>query len=61
MDETAEHQMGVSEARKNMTEVVQEVRILRRTVILTRRSKPQVAIVPMDFYERAVEALRIQC
>jgi prevent-host-death family protein len=40
--------MQVSEARANLTEVVNAVRLQDRTVRLTRRGTPQAAIVPMD-------------
>lgn len=45
--------MGVSEARANMTEVIAEVRLLGTPVVLTRRDKPQAALVPVAFYEQA--------
>ena len=60
----AAKQMGVSDARANMTEVIAEVRLLGTPVVLTRRDKPQAALVPVEFYERAlhdralIEALR---
>ena len=47
--------MGVSDARANMTEVIAEVRLLGTPVVLTRRDKPQVAVVSVDFYEQALE------
>jgi prevent-host-death family protein len=40
--------MQVSDARANLTEVVNAVRLQDRTVRLTRRGTPQAAIVPMD-------------
>jgi len=49
--------MGVSDARANMTEVIAEVRLLGRSVVLTRRDKPQAVLVPVDWYERAKRAL----
>ncbi|MFB6977739.1 type II toxin-antitoxin system Phd/YefM family antitoxin [Streptomyces scopuliridis] len=45
--------MGVSDARANMTEVIAEVRLLGHPVVLTRRDKPQAALVSIKFYEQA--------
>lgn len=59
--------MQVSEARANLTEVVNAVRLQDRTVLLTRRGTPQAAVVPADMLdlieqvgglERARDALR---
>jgi prevent-host-death family protein len=47
-------EMGISDARANMTEVIAEVRLLGRPVVLTRREKPQAVLVSVDFYERAL-------
>lgn len=41
--------LGVSEARANLTEVVNQVRLLKEPVILTRRDKEQAAVVPMEW------------
>jgi prevent-host-death family protein len=38
----------ISEARANITEVINSVRLLRRCVFLTRRDKPQAALVPVE-------------
>jgi antitoxin (DNA-binding transcriptional repressor) of toxin-antitoxin stability system len=38
----------VSEARANITDVIASVRLLRQCVFLTRRDKPQAAIVPVE-------------
>jgi prevent-host-death family protein len=46
--------MGVSEARANLTEVIAKVRLLGQRVVLTRRDKPQAALVSHDFYEQAI-------
>lgn len=46
--------MGVSEARANLTEVIAKVRLLGQRVVLTRRDKPQAALVPHGFYEQAI-------
>jgi len=41
-------EMPVSEARANLTEVVNAVRLQDRAVRLTRRGAPQAAVVPVD-------------
>lgn len=46
-------EMPISEARANLTELVASVRLLRRGVFLTRREKPQAAIVPVELCEAA--------
>lgn len=53
MSQPAEKRMGVSDARANMTDVIAEVRLLGTPVVLTRRDKPQAALVSVDFYEQA--------
>lgn len=45
--------MGISDARANLTEVIAEVRILGRPLVLTRREKPQAVLISVDFYEQA--------
>ena len=55
MADSAAHEMGISEVRANMTEVISEVRILGRPVVLTRREKPQAVLVSVAFYEQALE------
>lgn len=47
-------QLGVSEARANMTEVIAEVRLLGKPVALTRRDKPQAMLISMDQWKKAV-------
>lgn len=59
MSESAVQQMGISEARANLTEVIAKVRLLGQQVVLTRREKPQAVLVSHDFYEEAVENARI--
>ena len=54
MSGTAIRQMGVSEARANMTEVIAEVRLLGEPVALTRRDKPQAMLISMDRWKAAV-------
>jgi prevent-host-death family protein len=48
--------MAVSEARANLTEVVNAVRLQDRTVRLTRRGTQQAAIVPTDVLDLIEEA-----
>lgn len=50
MDQTDEN-IPISEARANITEVIASVRLLRRCVFLTRRDKPQAAVVPVELGE----------
>ena len=42
-------EMAISEARANLTEVVNAVRLQDRKVRLTRRGTPQAVIFPADF------------
>jgi prevent-host-death family protein len=48
--------MPVSEARANLSEVVNAVRLQDRAVRLSRRGTPQAGIVPVDVLD-AIEAL----
>lgn len=48
--------MPVSDARANLTEVVNAVRLQDRTVRLTRRGTQQAAIVPTDVLDLIEEA-----
>lgn len=41
-------EIPVSDARANLSEIVTQVRMLGKTVILTQRGKPRVAIVPLE-------------
>jgi antitoxin (DNA-binding transcriptional repressor) of toxin-antitoxin stability system len=50
MDHTRED-IPISEARANITDVIASVRLLRRCVFLTRRDKPQAAVVPVELGE----------
>lgn len=45
--------LGVSDARANLTEVVNQVRLLKEPVVLTRRDKGQAAVVPLEWLEWA--------
>ncbi len=42
------NEMAISDARANLTEVVNAVRLQDRTVRLSRRGTPQAAVVPVD-------------
>jgi PHD/YefM family antitoxin component YafN of YafNO toxin-antitoxin module len=44
----------IATARANLSEIAAQVRLLRKAVMLTRRGKAQVAIVPAELAE-AVE------
>jgi prevent-host-death family protein len=54
MSESGIRQLGVSDARANMTEVIAEVRLLGQPVALTRRDKPQAMLISMDRWKAAV-------
>lgn len=49
--DTPREEQAISDARANLTELVSSVRLLRRCVFLTRRDKPQAAIVPVELGE----------
>jgi hypothetical protein len=55
MDSSRDEQ-PISEARANLTELVASVRLLRRCVFLTRRDKPQAALVPIELGDLVVQA-----
>lgn len=55
MDMSDVRRLGIAEARANLTELAAEVRLLGQPVILTRRDKPQVAVVPLDMLRRILE------
>jgi prevent-host-death family protein len=48
-------ELPIAEARANLSEITSQVRHTRLPVRLTRRNKPQAAIVPADLAD-AVEA-----
>jgi prevent-host-death family protein len=60
MSESGIRQLGVSEARANMTEVIAEVRLLGQPVALTRREKPQAMLISMDRWQAAVNDAEIR-
>jgi prevent-host-death family protein len=43
-------EMTVADARANLSEVLNAVRLQDRTVLLTRRGTPQAGIVPTDLF-----------
>lgn len=45
--------MPTSDARANLSDVIAQVRILRRSMRLTRRDKPQAALVPVELADAA--------
>jgi len=47
--------VAISDARANLTELVNSVRLLRRCVLLTQRGKVRAAIVPGELGE-AIQA-----
>lgn len=46
----------IAEARANLSEITARVRLLRKTVMLTRRGHAQAAIVPAELAEAVEEA-----
>ena len=46
----------IAEARANLSDVVSAVRLLRKTVMLTRRGRPHAAVVPAELAEAAEAA-----
>lgn len=43
----------IAEARANLSELIAQVRLLRHGVLLTRREKPQAALVPFELAQAA--------
>jgi len=46
----------IAEARANLSELVASVRLLRQGVRLSRRGKPQAALVPVELFDAAEAA-----
>lgn len=46
----------IAEARANLTELIASVRLLRHGVQLSRRGKPQAALVPLELAQAAEAA-----
>ncbi|MGW5173194.1 type II toxin-antitoxin system prevent-host-death family antitoxin [Streptomyces sp. NPDC004082] len=59
MSESKVRELGVSEARANMTEVIAEARLLDVDFVLTRREKPQAVLVSVKRYEEAKRLRRL--
>ncbi|MGW2113722.1 type II toxin-antitoxin system Phd/YefM family antitoxin [Streptomyces zhihengii] len=59
MNEQKVREMGVSEARANMTEVIAEARLLDVDFVLTRRDKPQAVLMSVKRYEQAKMDARV--
>jgi hypothetical protein len=51
MADFAERPVPISEARSNLSDLVSEVRLLRRCVLLTQRGKTRAAIIPGELGE----------
>jgi prevent-host-death family protein len=49
-------ELPIAEARANLSEITSQVRHTRQPVRLTRRGKPQAAIVPVELAEAAEAA-----
>ena len=52
-------EIGIADARSNLTELVSHVRILKRVKFLTNRSRHVAVLVPVEYYERAERAFRL--
>jgi prevent-host-death family protein len=59
MSEPKIRELGVSEARANMTDVIAEARLLDIDFVLTRRDKPQAALISVKRYEEAKSLRRL--
>jgi prevent-host-death family protein len=47
-----EKTLGVTEARKELARIIDEVKYKGNNYIIVRRGEPAAAVVPMDVYER---------
>jgi prevent-host-death family protein len=47
-----ERQIDITEARKQLASLVEQVKYQRDSYIIVRRGKPAAAIVPLDVYEQ---------
>jgi PHD/YefM family antitoxin component YafN of YafNO toxin-antitoxin module len=54
MSERKFREMGVSDVRANMTEVIAEARLLDVDFVLTRRDKPQAALISVERHNQAL-------
>lgn len=53
MSQPKVRELGVSEARANMTDVIAEARLLDVDFVLTRRDKPQAVLISVKRHEQA--------
>lgn len=60
MSQSKVEQMGVSDARANLTEVIAKVRLLGQPVALTRREKPQAMLISMDRWQAAINDAEVR-
>ncbi len=56
-DTRNEHEERIADVRNSFADAVGRARYSGEVTVLTSRGKRAAAIVPMDFYERALEAL----
>lgn len=54
MSERKFREMGVSDVRANMTEVIAEARLLDVDFVLTRRDKPQAVLISVERHNQAL-------
>ncbi|WP_078616604.1 type II toxin-antitoxin system Phd/YefM family antitoxin [Streptomyces sp. 351MFTsu5.1] len=54
MSERKIREMGVSDARANMTDVIAEARLLDVDFVLTRRDKPQAVLMSIKRHNQAL-------
>ena len=55
MSEREFREIGVSDARANMTDVIAEARLLNVDFVLTRRDKPQAVLISVKRHNQALE------
>ncbi|MFF5968172.1 type II toxin-antitoxin system Phd/YefM family antitoxin [Streptomyces collinus] len=58
--QTTEHVASIAEVRNSFADAVGRARYSGEPTVLTSRKKRVAAIVSMDFYERALDALGIE-
>ncbi|MCZ7585039.1 MAG: type II toxin-antitoxin system Phd/YefM family antitoxin [Deltaproteobacteria bacterium] len=52
-------EMSITEARKKLTTLRERMRKSRSEVIITRRGKPVLAVLPYDYFDSLMETLEI--
>jgi prevent-host-death family protein len=57
MTNRTEHEARIADVRNSFADAVGRARYSGEVTVLTSRGKRAAAIVPMDFYERALTAL----